>query len=104
MDNMDLHMDLPMEDELATTLLSGGISPYMCLFFMKQSRRFFNYYHFRGAQPWEFQAWKDALLYFLKKVTWRSERLPSCPSLSPSGVGDFVICVPAGRVAPASEW
>ena len=36
MDNVPLDFDLPQEDELATNLLSGGVSPYMPLFFMPQ--------------------------------------------------------------------
>ena len=71
MDNMELHMDLPQEDELATAMLSGGVSPYMCLGFMKQSKRFWNYFHFRGASRADFDAWRSSFFFFLKKVTFR---------------------------------
>lgn len=39
MDNMALHWDLPQEDELGTMLLSGGVSPYMPIVFMRDERK-----------------------------------------------------------------
>ena len=46
MDNVKLHFDLPQEDELATCVLSGGVSPYMPLYFMTQERQFRPFYAF----------------------------------------------------------
>ena len=38
MDNMQLSLDTPQEDELAVNVLSAGTSPYMPLIFMRQER------------------------------------------------------------------
>ena len=35
MDNMKLGWDLPQEDELATSVLSGGCSPYIAICFLQ---------------------------------------------------------------------
>jgi hypothetical protein len=48
MDNMKLHFDLPQEDELATCLLTGGLScPYMSLYFPREEREYRPYQTFR---------------------------------------------------------
>jgi hypothetical protein len=72
MDNMELHMDLPQEDELATTMLSGGISPYMPLYFMGKAEKFLKWTHFRDADVSDFRRWRESFVYFLKKVTYRN--------------------------------
>jgi omega-hydroxy-beta-dihydromenaquinone-9 sulfotransferase len=83
MDNVPLHFDLPQEDELATNVLSGGISPYMSLFFMKQEPSFRPYYSFSDSaiddeylpHPELAKArkqWTDAFLYLLRKLTVRA--------------------------------
>mmetsp|Transcript_18089 Transcript_18089/g.19610 ORF Transcript_18089/g.19610 Transcript_18089/m.19610 type:complete len:91 (+) Transcript_18089:236-508(+) len=46
MDNVKLNFDLPQEDELASNIMSGGISPYMSLSFMKQEIEFRPFYAF----------------------------------------------------------
>ena len=41
MNNMKLHFDLPQEDELGTSLLSGlRVSPYSSLIFMKDEMEY----------------------------------------------------------------
>ena len=41
MNNMKLHFDLPQEDELGTSLLSGlSVSPYSSLIFMKDEMEY----------------------------------------------------------------
>jgi omega-hydroxy-beta-dihydromenaquinone-9 sulfotransferase len=83
MDNVPLHFDLPQEDELATNVLSGGISPYMPLFFMKQEQSFRPYYSFSDSAtddeylpPRELakarKQWTDSFLYLLRKLTVRA--------------------------------
>ena len=46
MDNMELHFELPQEDELAVNMLSDGCSYYMPLWFMKQEHKFRYYLAF----------------------------------------------------------
>lgn len=38
MDNVKLNFDLPQEDELATNIMSGGISPYVIIFYETRNR------------------------------------------------------------------
>ena len=82
MDNVPLNFDLPQEDELATNLLSGGISPYMPLFFMKQEMEFRPYFTFDSDRTESNhisqeelakakKEWTSSFLYLLKKLTWR---------------------------------
>lgn len=84
MDNVILDFDLPQEDELATNVLSAGVSPYMPLFFMSQEPEFRPYYAFDDdaasdeALPEQHQMaearqrWKQAFYYLCKKLTLRS--------------------------------
>lgn len=71
MDNMALDFDLPQEDELATNVLSGGVSPYMPIVFMKQQRRFARFFSFRDPSvDRERRHWLECFRDFLRKVTW----------------------------------
>ena len=82
MDNMDLHFDLPQEDELAVNMLSGGCSYYMPLWFMKQEHQFRYYLAFDQEDSYslgknaeeEKARWTSAFTYFIKKIALR-ERL-----------------------------
>ncbi|GAB4821231.1 hypothetical protein N2152v2_008277 [Parachlorella kessleri] len=71
MDNMAISFDTPAEDELATNVLTGGISPYMPITLMKSHKDFAKYYTFQDASPAELKAWMDSFLGFLRKVTYR---------------------------------
>lgn len=74
MDTMPLHFDLPQEDECATNVLSGGLSYYMPLWFMKQEKKFRKYLDFdpaEGGSSAEESIWCEAFLYLLKKLTLR---------------------------------
>ncbi|VEU34896.1 unnamed protein product [Pseudo-nitzschia multistriata] len=91
MDNVRLDFDLPQEDELATNVMSAGISPYMPLFFMKQEPEFRPFYAFDDASETDAassssderledsamaevrKAWIDSFLYLLRKLTVRDE-------------------------------
>ena len=73
MDNVKLGFDLPQEDELATCLLSGGISPYMVLYFMSNWREFQDYFAFERDTD-EKMRWREAFLYLMKKLTLRAKR------------------------------
>ena len=70
MDAMPLHLDLPGEDEIATTLLSGGASAYMPLFFMRRFAHFLPLLTLDDAPPADAARWEAAFLLFLRKVTY----------------------------------
>lgn len=87
MDSMTLDFDLPQEDELATNVLSGGISYYMPITFMQQEKIFRKYLDFSkedGGSPDDEKQWCDAFLHLLKKVHLRelmqSHHAPSSSS------------------------
>ncbi|XRB00671.1 sulfotransferase [Pycnococcus provasolii] len=77
MDNMRLSWELPQEDELATNQLSGGVSPYAAISFLRREA-------WEGMFPWwtlrredgctaaDRAEWQAAFLYFLKKLQYRS--------------------------------
>ena len=71
MDNMPLSFDLPQEDELAITLLSGGLSYYMPLYFMSQEplfRKFLSFDESLGCTIDEKNKWIKSFTYLLKKI------------------------------------
>ncbi|KAL4534476.1 hypothetical protein Ndes2526A_g05372 [Nannochloris sp. 'desiccata'] len=70
MDSMALSFETPAEDEIAINMLTSGISPYMCLTFMSKYKDSLKYATFEeGCADEEREAWQEAFLYFLKKVT-----------------------------------
>jgi hypothetical protein len=70
MDSMELSFKTPAEDEIAINMLTSGLSPYMCLTFMSQYRDSLKYATFEeDCTDEEREAWQEAFLYFLKKVT-----------------------------------
>ena len=76
MDTMPLHFDLPQEDECATNILSGGLSYYMPLWFMKQEKKFRKYLDFDpvdGGSAAEEHKWCEAFSYLLKKLVLRQK-------------------------------
>jgi hypothetical protein len=93
MDNVKLDFDLPQEDELATNVLSAGVSPYMPLFFMQQESEFRPFYAFdmgtnestndssssddERLEPSVMakarKIWIDSFLYLLRKLTVRDD-------------------------------
>jgi hypothetical protein len=89
MDNVKLDFDLPQEDELATNVMSAGVSPYMPLFFMRQEPEFRPYYAFDmdgesdsnssdeqlepSAMAEARKAWTDSFMYLLRKLTVRDK-------------------------------
>ena len=48
MDNMALDWESPQEDELATNVLSGGLSPYMCISMLRGADQFYDYFDFQN--------------------------------------------------------
>lgn len=77
MDNMELTMSSPQEDELATNILSGGASPYAAIMFMTEEERFRKFYELREdheeypIEPSELKRWKSAFLTFVKKLQYK---------------------------------
>ena len=54
MDNVDLSLDSPQEDELAVNVMSAGTSPYMPCTFMTDERSFRPYFSFKQARAGRF--------------------------------------------------
>jgi hypothetical protein len=81
MDRMKLDWDLPAEDEIATTLLSGGTSPYTALVLPREEKALFrSFFTFKGSDTssscpsnlvCHFKEWQRSFLYFLRKITLR---------------------------------
>jgi hypothetical protein len=73
MDNMDLSLTSPQEDEFA--LCSGTLlSPCMEWVFPRHKERFRKYLTFKTVDANEIAQWKQAFLQFVKKVQWRYGR------------------------------
>lgn len=58
----------PQEDEIATTVLTGGLTAYMPIVLMRDEAAFARYYSYEQASEGELRAWADAFLHVLKKV------------------------------------
>lgn len=80
MDNMKLHFDLPQEDELATSMLLGGLcSPYMSLYFMRDELSYRQYQCFYSQDPEQqngdlasdTRKWMQSFLYLIQKLKAR---------------------------------
>ena len=56
------------EDEIATNVLSGGVSPYMALVLPRCAPRFKRLHTFEDAPAGELERWRAAFLWFMKKV------------------------------------
>jgi hypothetical protein len=71
-DSMDLGADVPFEDEFATC---GSLcSPFLAEAFPRQADFYDRYLTFRTVPPEEVARWKEALLLFYKKLTWKFGR------------------------------
>ncbi|KAG8469199.1 hypothetical protein KFE25_007717 [Diacronema lutheri] len=68
MDNMELGLDMPQEDELGTNALSGGVSLVMPIVFMTRALDYFPYFTFERAPAGKFDAWRRALHLLLRKA------------------------------------
>ncbi|MEX0741906.1 MAG: sulfotransferase, partial [Phycisphaeraceae bacterium] len=68
MDNMAMGFDLPQEDELALSLLSG-LSPYLALSFPHRASHYDQYLSFADATAEEVAAWKEAFVAFVRKLS-----------------------------------
>jgi hypothetical protein len=71
-DNMDLGADVPFEDEFATC---GTLcSPFLADAFPRQADYYDRYLTFRTVPSEEVARWKESLLEFYKKLTWKFGR------------------------------
>ncbi|BCU75857.1 sulfotransferase [Luteolibacter sp. LG18] len=70
MDNMALGFDLPQEDEFALWAVTTR-SPYMAFAFPEQADRYERYLTFEGVPAEEVEEWKEALLWFCRKLTYK---------------------------------
>ncbi|MBI3461963.1 MAG: sulfotransferase [Planctomycetes bacterium] len=72
-DNMRLGLDTPDEDEVAACLLTGR-SILLSLVFPRLTAHYERYLTFRRATKDEVNQWKAAMVWFLKKLTWKHRR------------------------------
>jgi hypothetical protein len=73
MDNMPLSFDAPQEDEFAICL-NCFRSLYLGISFPRREDHYDRYLTFRGVPRKEIDEWKAALLWFLKKLTFKYGR------------------------------
>lgn len=73
MDNMSLGAELPFEDEYAICA-SGRYSPYLGFAFPRRRRHYDRYLTLQEIPAAELEAWKQQLLVFLKKLTFKHGR------------------------------
>lgn len=70
MDNVALNFQSPQEDEFAPCLMSLR-SLYLGISFARREDHYAKHLTFRGAPAGDEAAWKEAFLWFLKKLTWK---------------------------------
>ena len=73
MDNMALSFDTPQEDEFAPCLTSL-LSPYLGISFPRREVHYLKYLTFDAVTPEELEQWQQSFIYFLKKLTLKSDR------------------------------
>ncbi len=73
MDGMDWNIRLPAEDEFAVCV-STFKSPCMGWAFPERRDYYDRYLTFRNVPDREVEEWRQALLWFLKKLTWKYRR------------------------------
>jgi omega-hydroxy-beta-dihydromenaquinone-9 sulfotransferase len=73
MDNIEWNMRSAQEDEFALCITTF-LSPYMGWVLPRQKERYEKYLTFHDASPSEIDAWKAALVAYLKKLTWKHRR------------------------------
>ena len=72
MDDMELSLDVPQEDEIGVAVLSAGRSPYFPLFFMTAEPSFRPFFTFLDAEPSDTARWVDSFKFLLRKLTVRA--------------------------------
>jgi len=75
MDSVKVRMESPQEDEFGLVNLCG-LSPYMGAIFARAERvknRYIQYLSFKEATAEEVGRWKDAVVFFYKKVLFKKQ-------------------------------
>lgn len=71
MDALALSWSTPCEDEVATNVLCGGVSPYMATHFLRNWEKYLPYVSFlEPASREAFPRWRKAFLYFCRKLCY----------------------------------
>ena len=73
MDNMAMSFQVPQEDEFAPCLMSLR-SLYLGISFPRNEEAYSRYLTFEGVPSEEVQQWKNALVWFLRKLTLKYQR------------------------------
>jgi hypothetical protein len=73
LDNVRFGWDVPYEDEFATATLAFR-SPYLSVLFPHRLDHYDRYLTFRGVPEREIAEWREALVFFLKKLSWKYKR------------------------------
>jgi len=73
MDDMEMGFDLPQEDELALSLISG-LSPYVALSFPRRAAHYNRFLTFADASAGETAQWKKAFAFFARKLAVNEAR------------------------------
>jgi hypothetical protein len=73
MDNMALSFQSPQEDEFALCILSLK-SLYLGWVFPQNHERYDEYLTFQNVAANEITEWKNAFVWFLKRMTWQKQR------------------------------
>ena len=73
LDNVKLGFDVPYEDEFAIANMSG-VSPYITMVFPRRQPVYDRFLALDDASSEEVRQWKNALLTFLKKLSWKYKR------------------------------
>lgn len=69
-DNVSFHLNEPQEDEFAISIASG-FSPFMGMVFPQRADHYDRYLTLRDVPAEEVARWKETLIWFLKKLTYR---------------------------------
>ena len=73
MDNVEAGFHMPQEDEVALLLMSG-LSPYLMLAHPNDPAKYERYFELKDVPPSELNRWKERFLYFVKKLTIKSNK------------------------------
>ena len=73
MDSMKIGLDVPQEDEYALYKMTG-ISPFNHLVFPNDSTYFLNRYADFNPEAHQLSRWKDAFIYFYRKISFISKK------------------------------
>jgi len=73
LDNVELGTHVPYEDEFAIAAMCS-LSPYTAMAFPRNRKHYDRFLTLRHASPAEADRWKNSLVTFLKKLTWKYRR------------------------------